>query len=792
MKHHEASMATEPPQDQPPPYEAVPQHLEGIRVNDDGRISIDASSRLCRTLSRIISTSPIETPPPSGLPPCYEDLPGEIFSLFSHWARNYNEPDIVSGSPHNVFENFVAEAGLEFYPIGGDPADLMSYMVKNPGLIPSVNSLKKGDIQKNRLMMAEILHGCWHSCVMPDPVTNAPFVAEAIIANPPSFAHVIVPRLSVSHHLMFTMPWTATRAFPHPLANLYNIPPDQDWINRVSYSVVDWLSWQGLGGVINDWRKHEVGLEFISSSDDPFLLKNLEIPYTYCWSPGLVSKPHDWLANIDVCGFFFRKTPDYEPDSELIRFLHSGPPPIYVGFGSIVIENPGGMTEILLQAIQETGVRVIISRGWSRLGGPILPHVLYLDDCPREWLFQHVRAVVHHGGACTTACGLRNGKPTVVSMLLGDMISAAEAGPDPIPYKQLNVSNLVQAIRYCLTPEATHTAQGVANKMQQDQGVEAAVASFHRNLPRVTECDVLPQFPACWRYKKGNRRYHLSKVAAEILAENHVLDPTKLKLYQLCPMHIENKRWDLVTGVSSAGLGMAFEMLKAGGNIIYKPYGVYKLLLAPSPDAVGSSPALRKARSMPYLTEANISDLEEKGKARAMAVASAQASGRFLGKFVSGTMIDVPLAAAEGFRVLPGLCGGNVRHTDKVTDWKSGMLAGAKTFAVSMAESCVDPFYQPYRHARDGSALGFAARLFKGTFGVIAKMGHAPINLLAYPGQGVKRSFKAAFFDSTQKAIMTTLREDGQGMSRQWRVRGLQDKLVVEKFRLIDREDDSY
>jgi hypothetical protein len=95
-------------------------------------------------------------------------------------------------------------------------------------------------------MMAEILHGCWHSCLMPDPATNAPFVANAIIANPPSFAHVhCAQTLGIPLHLMFTMPWTATRAFPHPLANLYNIPPDHDWINRVSYSVVDWLYWQG-------------------------------------------------------------------------------------------------------------------------------------------------------------------------------------------------------------------------------------------------------------------------------------------------------------------------------------------------------------------------------------------------------------------------------------------------------------------------------------------------------------------------------------------------------------------
>ena len=71
---------------------------------------------------------------------------------------------------------------------------------------------------------------------------------------------------------------------------------------------------------------------------------------------------------------------------------------------------------------------------------------------------------------------------------------------------------------------------------------------------------------------------------------------------------------------------------------------------------------------MNYLTEANKLEPKEKGKARAMASALAQASGKFLGKFVSGTMVDVPLAAAEGFRVLLGLYRGNIHDSDRVTD----------------------------------------------------------------------------------------------------------------------------
>lgn len=150
---------------------------------------------------------------------------------------------------HNVFDKFVRDAGLEFYPIGGNPSELMAYMVKNPGLIPSLKSLRGGDIQKKRVMVAEMLDGCWQSCLQPDPISGRPFVADAIIANPPSFAHVhCAQAMSIPVHLMFTMPWTSTRSFSHPLANLKfgsKSVMDQETANYVSYSVVEWLTWQG-------------------------------------------------------------------------------------------------------------------------------------------------------------------------------------------------------------------------------------------------------------------------------------------------------------------------------------------------------------------------------------------------------------------------------------------------------------------------------------------------------------------------------------------------------------------
>jgi hypothetical protein len=132
---------------------------------------------------------------------------------------------------HPVFRELIEESGLEFFSIGGDPAELMAFMVKNPGLMPGKDALRSGDIGKRRKGMYEIIRGCWRSCFeagdgtgvevsdsqtdyrptsddasLQDSEQSAkPFVADAIIANPPSFAHIhCAEKLGIPLHFMFT------------------------------------------------------------------------------------------------------------------------------------------------------------------------------------------------------------------------------------------------------------------------------------------------------------------------------------------------------------------------------------------------------------------------------------------------------------------------------------------------------------------------------------------------------------------------------------------------------------
>lgn len=113
----------------------------------------------------------------------------------------------------------------------------------------------------------------------------------------------------------------------------------------------------------------------------------------------------------------------------------------------------------------------------------------------------------------------------------GDMIAAAGAGPDPIPYRSLTSANLAEAIQYCLRPEAQIAAQSIAAGMSGEEGVKTAVASFYGNLPvSGMYCDLINDQPAVWEYQRRGKRLKLSGVAAEILISRLKVDRDKLKM----------------------------------------------------------------------------------------------------------------------------------------------------------------------------------------------------------------------------------------------------------------------
>ena len=298
------------------------------------------------------------------------------------------------------------------------------------------------------------------------------------------------------------------------------------------------------------------------------LPSTLKIPHTYIWynpvdyinsghtpsSPNLPTGATK-LVNLtctcskaDISGFFFYSQPSYQPPTDLTDFLKAGPPPIYIGFGSIVIDDPTNLTQILLQVISTLNIRALISKGWGELSSQSTPdNVFFLDNVPHDWLFPRVQVVVHHGGAGTTAMGLKCGKPTVVVSFFGDqkfwgeMCARAGAGPNPIPFKELTVDNLVDGIKFALGDDAKRAAEELSLKISKEDGVRNAVDGFYRLLPlKKMRCCVFPDKVAIWSVPELN--LGISSQVAGVLDNERKLDLKKLKLSQHKSYDIEKQQ----------------------------------------------------------------------------------------------------------------------------------------------------------------------------------------------------------------------------------------------------------
>ena len=495
---------------------------------------------------------------------------------------------------HPAFKEFVEkDSGLEFFSVGGDPAELMAFMVKNPGMIPKMETLKKGEVGRRRAQMAEMFEGFWRACInATDDERDAanlrmmgekqPFVADAIIANPPCFAHIhCAERLGIPLHCVFTFPYSATQSFPHPLANIKKTNVDPGYANFMSYPLVEMMTWQGLGDLVNAFRVKTLGLEPVSTLWAPGQMYRLKVPHTYLWSPGLVPKPEDWGSEIDIAGFVFLDlASSFDPPEELVEFLNAGDPPMYIGFGSIVVDDPDRFTEMIFEAVKQAGVRALVSKGWGGLGGDDTPdNIFMLENTPHDWLFPKVSAVVHHGGAGTTAIGLKCGKPTMIVPFFGDqqfwgsMIGNAGAGAMPVPYKSLTAEKLAEGIKQCLTPESRKEAERLAKDIEAEgDGAKNAVTSFHRSLvlrgPHSLRCSILEDRTAVWNLKNTNLR--LSALAAELLVEKRKLSWKQLRLIRHNEWNDFEGPGEPLTGGFSALAGSMASAAAGVGSVPFK------------------------------------------------------------------------------------------------------------------------------------------------------------------------------------------------------------------------------
>ncbi|KAK5105792.1 hypothetical protein LTR62_002154 [Meristemomyces frigidus] len=853
------------------------------RVTDDGRVNIrinQLNRRLSQTfipaLRQQVQSEQDSIPPPAPyIPPSLggsgDVLPPPRLSVVIQvvGSRGDVQPFIALGkvlkdtyghrvrlATHPNFKDFVQEHGLEFFSIGGDPSRLMAYMVKNPGLMPGFRSLASGDVRERKKDVAEYIQGCWRSCYkagngMGDADDTAdsearPFVADCIIANPPSFAHIhCAEKLGIPLHIMFTMPYSPTQAFPHPLANIQS-NTDPLFTNYMSYAMIEILSWQALGDILNRFRAKCLGLDPISLIWAPGVLQRLRVPHTYCWSPALIPKPKDWGPHISISGFFDLAS-NYSPDPKLQAFLEAGPAPVYIGFGSIVVDDPNSLTELIFEAVRKTGQRVLLSAGWGGIGAGRVPDgVFLLGNVPHDWLFKRVSCVVHHGGAGTTAAGITAGRPTLVVPFFGDqpfwgaMVAQAGAGPEPIPYKQLTAENLANAIDFCLKPASLERARGLASKVAAENGSDVGAQSFHQflDVDRL-RCTLAPTRPAAWRIRRTKIR--LSTFAACTLANANLLDFNDLKLYRPREYETDEGPWDPVSGFG-AGVFGAFSSMVMG--LMDVPGETMKALQIPTSQSRQQSQALRtrtsrsgnsevsgqwtppssrgqsqtslklrdsgsqKPSRLSRLTQSRSSTSQsssEVNRTRSIDSCSGRDSTtsgdqnllrpigidprKGIGRITKAALqspMNLSLDITKGFHNAPKLWGDDtIRPHQQVTGLKSGFQAIGKEFGYGMYDGLTGLVTQPWKGAQKEGTTGFLKGLGKGIGGFAVKPGAALFAIPAYFMKGAHKEAQKLYGSNVQSFILASRAAQGY---EEWQLSSEKEQSdVIERWGLVQK-----
>ncbi|EIE23064.1 UDP-Glycosyltransferase/glycogen phosphorylase, partial [Coccomyxa subellipsoidea C-169] len=189
------------------------------------------------------------------------------------------------------------------------------------------------------------------------------------------------------------------------------------------------------------------------------------VPVSYCWSPTLLPQPADWPQRAEVVGFCQLEASErmhYSPPEDLVQFLEAGPPPVYIGFGSMTLSRPHELARTVFAAVKEMGVRAVIGAGLGLVEAEEIPEGVYVLQqryVPHDWLFRQCAAVVHHGGAGTTGAGLAAGCPTMVVPFFGDqafwgeMCRRSGVGPAPVAVEKLKVEHLTEGLRFLMQPE---------------------------------------------------------------------------------------------------------------------------------------------------------------------------------------------------------------------------------------------------------------------------------------------------------------------------------------------------
>ncbi|MGW3346533.1 glycosyltransferase [Nonomuraea rubra] len=313
-----------------------------------------------------------------------------------------------------------------------------------------------------------------------------------------AFGRHLHDRYGTPYRLLHFQPGEPTGEFPNPLVRRATLGPLG---NRASYAVIERLGWLVLGRMVNRLRSSVLGLEPLRGS--PFAAdRRARVPVLCGVSPHVVPRPADWPAHVHLTGYWrlppagtdsgiegfppagtdsgIESFPAAGTGSGLDDFLQAGPAPVFVGFGSMVPDEPERVAAEVAGALRRARMRGVV----QGLTVAEDDDVRVVGEVAHERLFPRTAAVVHHGGAGTTGTALAAGVPNVVCPFFSDQpfwgrrVAALGAGPRPLPVTELTRDEL--AARLIVIGEYRENAARLGRLLRVEHGVKNAADLIER------------------------------------------------------------------------------------------------------------------------------------------------------------------------------------------------------------------------------------------------------------------------------------------------------------------------
>lgn len=385
---------------------------------------------------------------------------------------------VTLAGPHR-FANFVAGYNVPFAPLAGDPEEI-SKRFNDAGHDPL--KMVSGIRDYVNSIAVDIARGAFAAC------KNADLIIHSFLFT--TGAHSFARKHNIPDISIQTFPiFAPTREYP-PVA-MSSLPAGA--LSYFGHWLTTQVFWYGGNSGYYQKRKQHPDI-FSLDLVWPFANKppHQPTPLLFAVSPTVLPPAPEWTNRTHLTGYFFLDAPaDYQPPAELSRFLQSGPAPICVTFGSMLNRSSESIARAVMDAIRKSDQRAIILTGWDGWKGRTSSDdFLFIDSAPHDWLFPQCKAVIHHGGAGTTAAGLRAGIPSIVTPFAGDQmfwgkrVHAIGAGTAPIALKSLTEERLSSAIAEIEDQNLQARARRVGESIRVEDGVGEAIRVVQSRLVR--------------------------------------------------------------------------------------------------------------------------------------------------------------------------------------------------------------------------------------------------------------------------------------------------------------------